>query len=140
MGRAQPQQYGNKQQQSARDVDYKAIIVDENPDKLVEAARALAEDNKGVSSSQIRGLFTSIRQIQLSWSTDPKRAYRQAKLLQPRVAYAADRNSIGTLKDVVDHSIALVSGSDEERRKRYSNFVDFFEAIVAYHKAFGGKK
>jgi CRISPR type III-A-associated protein Csm2 len=56
------------------------------------------------------------------------------------VAYAADRNSIGTLKDVVDHSIALVSGSDDERRKRYSNFVDFFEAIVAYHKAFGGKK
>lgn len=138
----QGQQYGNRQGSSApaQTIDFKAIIVDGDPDKLVAAARSLADENKQVSNNQIRGLFTSIRQIQLSWQTDATRAYRQAKLLQPRVAYAADRNSLGSLKNVVDKSIEQVAGTDAERRKRFSNFVDLFEAIVAYHKSLGGRK
>lgn len=137
MGKGAYRNDDRRQDTPAPVIDYKAIIEQGDVDKLVPAARALAENNRGVSSSQIRGLFASIRQIQLSWSIDAQRAYQQAKLLQPRVAYAADRNSLGTLRDVIDQSISLVNGSDEERRKRFANFVDFFEAIVAYHKSIG---
>lgn len=128
------------QDRPAPAVDYKAIIEQGDVDKMVVAAKNLAEDNKSVNSSQIRGLFASVRQIQLNWSTDPKRAYRQAKLLQPRIAYAADRNALGSLKDAINQSIKLVDGNDAERRQRFSNFVDFFEAIVAYHKPIATKK
>ncbi len=128
------------QDRPAPTVDYKSIIEQGDVDKMVVAAKNLAEDNKSVSSSQIRGLFASVRQIQLNWSTDPKQAYRQAKLLQPRIAYAADRNALGSLKDAINQSIRLVDGNEAERRQRFSNFVDFFEAIVAYHKPIAIKK
>ena len=121
-------------------IDFKAIIDEGDADKMVAAAKHLGEANKNVSSNQIRGIFSSVRQIQLSWDNDPKRAYRQAKLLQPRIAYAADRNALGTLKDIILQCIERVGGVDDEPKKRFSNFVDFFEAIVAYHKASGGKR
>ena len=57
-------------------------------------------------------------------------------MLKPKLAYAAARNDAVTdLKDALTQAIDRV-GDDPQR---FKNFVDFFEATLAYHKAAGGQ-
>ena len=58
-------------------------------------------------------------------------------MLKPKLAYAAKRHGGGvdTLKEVLTQAIDRV-GNDQ---KKFNRFVDFFEAILAYHKAYGGR-
>jgi CRISPR-associated protein Csm2 len=119
--------------------DYEAIIARGDVDKLVEVADAIGRDIGQVKSSQIRGIFATVRQIQLNWSTAPEQAYRDAILLKPRIGYSAARNDLRGLDRYLIDALAYVKGTPEERRVRYMNFVNFLEAIVAYHKMNGGK-
>jgi CRISPR-associated protein Csm2 len=119
--------------------NYEAIITNGNVDELVKAAQDIGGSIGQVKSSQIRGIFATVRQIQLNWSTDPRKAYRDAILLKPRIGYSASRNELHGLDQVLIDALGYVKGSDEERKARFMNFVDFFEAIVAYHKMQGGR-
>jgi CRISPR type III-A-associated protein Csm2 len=114
--------------------DYEAIIARGDVDKLVEAAERIGEEIAQVNTAQIRGIFASVRLIQLNWSTNEMQAYRDAKLLVPRIGYSAARNKLRGLDRVLIDALGYVKGSTDERRARYANFVDFMEAIVAYHK------
>lgn len=47
-----------------------------------------------------------------------------------------------TLQITLEPAIRLLSEAgltDELRKQRFNYFTDFFEAIVAYHRSFGGK-
>jgi len=120
--------------------DYDAIIVRGDVDKLVAAAEEIGEVLVAgrLKNSQIRGIFASVRQIQLNWSTNEQKAYRDAILLKPRIAYTAARNDLVGLDSVLIEALNRVKGAEAERRERFMRFVDFFEAIVAYHKQKGG--
>ncbi len=118
--------------------DYDAIILRGDVDNLVAAAEEIGEAVWQVKSSQIRGIFASVRQIQLNWSTNEQKAYRDAILLKPRIAYTAARNDLSGLNVILIEALNRVKGSEDERRERFMRFVDFFEAIVAYHKQKGG--
>ena len=57
-------------------------------------------------------------------------------MLKPKLAYAAARNrNVEELKDALTQAINQV----DNHEKRFKNFVDFFEAILAYHRAYGGE-
>ena len=63
-------------------------------------------------------------------------------MLKPKLAYTANRHaSVNTLKEVLTQAIDLVGKEQEKsyQREKFSRFVDFFEAILAYHKASGGR-
>ncbi len=106
-----------------------------------------------VSTSQIRNVFGPVRRIALEWpetvqSDDERkraeRAYRQVVLLRPKLRYLAARDQkLTDLADLLDKCIAEIQkgGNLAERRLRFGRFVDFFEAILAYHteKARGGR-
>ena len=129
------------------------IIVQGNNEALVQAAErvgdALARQFR-LTTSQIRGIFGTVRQIEMDWpfNADParldpqqqatvQRARRELLLLKPRIAYQARRErgqGVSELSQVLTPAIDLI-GSD---RQRFQNFVDFFEAILAYHRANGG--
>jgi len=120
------------------------IISQEDPETLVQSAkdigRALATQ---VTSNQIRNIFGTARQIELRWENDPIGAYRDAVLLRPKIGYLAKRErgrGMADLEDVLIPALEEVSRGtgDRERHIRYKRFVEFFEAIVAYHKKFGG--
>lgn len=104
--------------------------------KTVEFAENLGKSlavNK-LSASQIRNVFGEIKRIQLKGFEKEKASFF---LLKPKMAYAASRNNseaIKSLKFAFDEAHACVTSEPT-----YKNFVDFFEAILAYHKAFGGK-
>lgn len=100
--------------------------------------RALKE--RGLKASQIRNIFGAVRRIEMNWRDDTsaeeqKAAYRELLLLQPKLGYQSERvKAVKPLANVLTAAIQQVQGD----RDRFQRFVDFFEAILAYHKAAGG--
>jgi CRISPR-associated protein Csm2 len=132
--------------------DIQAIISEGKPEPLVEWAEKIGQSlARQVTTSQLRNVFGTVRQIQMSWDADPTRAYRDAVLLKPKLGYFAKRErgrGMADLERVLVPAIEEIIKaekefkSDEERAKakkdRFMRFSDFFEAIVAYHKKYGG--
>jgi len=119
------------------------IIAQGDPETLVVWAEKIGEAlAKQVATSQIRNVFGTARQIQLRWDNDPDGAYRDAVLLRPKLSYFAKREGRGMedLRQVLTPALEIMSQTPqpEERKARFNRFMDFFEAIVAYHKAKGG--
>ncbi|HET89226.1 MAG TPA: type III-A CRISPR-associated protein Csm2 [Chloroflexi bacterium] len=124
--------------------DLRKIIVDGDAELLVKQADALGERlARPLSTSQIRNIFGTVRRIEMNWPEDAseeqaRKAHRELVLLRPKMAYQAERErgrGVKELTDVLSEAIELV-GAD---RQRFQNFVDFFEAVLAYHKAHGGR-
>jgi CRISPR-associated protein Csm2 len=70
--------------------------------------------------------------------------FKEEKLifLKPKLAYIATKaGELGAkaLRTVLDASIDEVKGGDGDKKAKFERFVNFFEAILAYHKAAGGK-
>jgi CRISPR-associated protein Csm2 len=68
-------------------------------------------------------------------------------LLKPKLAYARARatgneskEALASFEKVLGAGIdAIFRGTKESEFKRFKNFASFFEAILAYHRAEGGK-
>ncbi len=128
------------------DTDLEKIIQqDEGAELLVKCANEIGESlakqpkHKQLSTSQIRAIFGEVRRIEGEWK-NPERAKlaaRQLTLLKPKMAYRAKKEknvSVQNLVDVLSPAIDLV----DKNQENFTRFVDFFEAILAYHKAHGG--
>jgi CRISPR-associated protein Csm2 len=127
-----------------------SIITDpEGAELLVETADNLGKQLKGsgLTTSQIRALFGEVRQIQAQWSLPGEQNARQARrrliLLKPKMRYRARKergNAVSELVGVLEPAVDLVVAekSPEKQKERFDRFVEFFEAILAYHKAYGG--
>jgi CRISPR-associated protein Csm2 len=97
-------------------------------------AHAGKNDNQALTKSQIRNVFGEIKRIQIKGFENEKKSFY---LLKPKVAYNAGRhNKLGILvfKEYFNLAHACVENASD-----YEHFCDFFEAILAYHKAHGGK-
>ncbi len=108
-------------------------VIEEGGEPLVKAAQNLGRElAKNLKTSQIRKVYTAVKKIQ--WGGFDQ---NQLIMLKPKLAYAAARHrSVEQLRDALTIAIDKV-GNDE---KKFQNFVDFFEAILAYHKAAGGRE
>lgn len=88
-----------------------------------------------MTTSQVRNFFGEVRRIQMKGFDANRAAF---VMLKPKLAYAVARarreNKIHTFKEVVVEMLPHVSTSGH-----YENFVNFLEAIVAFHKANGGE-
>lgn len=124
--------------------DYRRIIVDGDAQVLTSHAETIGTSlARQLTTSQIRNVFGTVRQIEMSWTPratekDQKYAARQLILLKPKLAYQARRErgkGVQELANVLMPAIDLVG----EDRGHFQNFVDFFEAILAYHTAAGGQ-
>jgi CRISPR-associated protein Csm2 len=135
--------------------EVEAIIVNGNAKILVETAQKIAQDmiqknNRGrlnegssVSTSQIRNIFGASKKIEMAIDeTKVPQMYGRLLLLKPKMAYANGRfnknNKIPGFTVLVDCLSTAIDLVDENQVKM-KNFFNFFEAILAYHKAEGGK-
>lgn len=115
-------------------------------EKLVKMADKLGKElyGKRLSTNQIRALFGEVRQIQAMWlvSGQEAKALRRLILLKPKMAYRArrERGAVEDLVKVLDEALEVVihENQPEVRKEKFEHFVQFFEAILAYHKAYGG--
>jgi len=97
--------------------------------------KALKRDLK---TAQIRNIFGKVRQIEMYWATtetQDRTAQRDLILLKPKLRYQAERKN--EVKDLAELLTKMIDQVDN--RDKFQRFVDFFEAILAYHKAEGGQ-
>lgn len=91
--------------------------------------------NGGLTNSKIRNIYGEIKRIQMGSFEKEKASFY---LLRPKVAYALGRDpknrGLMLFKMVFDKAAEYVSD-----QKSYKNFCNLIEAILAYHKAYGGK-
>jgi len=125
--------------------DIREIIT--NPDRadlIVKHADALGRElSRPLTTAQIRALFGEVRQIQGQMSINPRKAWRRLYLLKPKIAYRVRRapgQGVRMLADVLVPALdTVLEAKDKDTQKAYfKNFVEFFEAILAYHKYYGG--
>jgi len=121
------------------------IIQGNDTDLLVNQAEDFGKElaNRKLTTNQIRAFFGQVKQIELSVNRENRKLEeplddsdrRKLILLKPKLAYQAKRHtSVKPLEQVLSSAIDLI-----KNRKHFVNFVDFFEAILAYHKAEGGR-
>ena len=123
---------GNRGQRAAYTLPDR--VIEEGGEPLVAAAEDLGNrlENRQLKTAQIRKVYGAVKKIQMS------DVFRRNDLimLKPKLAYAAARNDeVTDLKDALTQAIDRV-GDDPQR---FKNFVDFFEATLAYHRAAGGR-
>jgi len=129
--------------------DMRTIIADADGAEIVvrcaeQVGKALADSK--LTTSQIRALFGEVRQIQAQWSIggeSRQKAKRRFVLLKPKMAYRArkERNkAVEDLVNVLNPALdeVLREKDDAKQEANFGRFVEFFEAILAYHKAYGG--
>ena len=106
-------------------------VIEHGGDPLVKAAEQLGKKHaRNLKTAQIRKVYSTVKKIQMNKTFNRN----ELVLLKPRLAYAAARN-----RDVEDLRDALTQAIDKVKTiEDFKNFVDFFEAILAYHRAFGG--
>lgn len=101
------------------------------------------KDNQCLSKSQIRNVYGEIKRIQLK-GIDCIEGKTSFMLLKPKVAYAEGRNrtmGLTLFKKVFDdlwNSTCKHIDQPGVNVTTYNNFCAIIEAILAYHKAFGG--
>jgi CRISPR-associated protein Csm2 len=95
--------------------------------------------DKRFTTSQIRIVYGEIKRIQMSGFSGHKTDFL---LLRPKMAYAAKRAKSDGASDfekvLKSAHQAVASGTDGDA-DRFKNFCDFAEAILAFHKAAGGR-
>jgi len=103
--------------------------------------------SKDLTTNQIRNVFGEVRRIQMKGKEKFKKA--DVLLLKPKLSYAKARKA-GLKKEALEAADALrvvlstgvdaiFQEQDNNEFERFENFTNFFEAILAYHKSYGGK-
>ena len=97
--------------------------------------------NNKISTSQLRNIYGEITRIKLKGIQNEIPAFW---LLKPKIAYNAaridrknEKEAFNKLVEILNQAIDSV---DVQNTKTFDNFQKFFEAILAYHKFYEGKK
>ena len=113
--------------------------------ELMDSAQKFGEKIKktGLTTSQIRQVFSKLKSIEAKKYIQQRTEFM---MLKPFIAYAAGRQAkvhgLQEFKEKITWGIDCVlnvHGDETEEEKRFKNFCTFFEAILAYHRACGGK-
>jgi len=122
------------------------LLVKEAEDLGKSLAQPPGRNSPPLTTSQIRSIYGEVLRIKADWleSRDDEagkkrkaRAQRALILLKPKMAYRAKKEKgrgVEHLVAVLDPAVDLVKNDKDNFRR----FVEFFEAILAYHKAHGG--
>lgn len=92
-----------------------------------------SDDLKSLSSSQLRKFFGAVKKIQADFANQKG----DIILLDPKLAYAVGRDTgkkKTKIKIFYEELLRDLIRNVNEDKKRFKNFVDVFESIIAYHR------
>jgi CRISPR-associated protein Csm2 len=101
-------------------------------------AKVRSHKEEALTTSQFRNFYGELKRIQLKGIDEEKSSFH---LLRPKLAYAAARaktKGAQVFKEEILKAHAAVKIDESGAAKRFANFCDFTEAILAYHKANNG--
>lgn len=120
------------------------ITADADGKILVEFAdsvgKQLVEDK--MSRSQIRNIFSEARLIDMEWKKNEiDAARRRLNLLKPKMEYQKAReDNVSYLVQVLNEAVDQTQkASGDTFNQAFKRFMEFFEAILAYQRKYGGK-
>lgn len=90
-----------------------------------------------LSTSQIRNVYGDVMKMKMKGFN-----LNELFLLKPRLAYSTVRKGTAGSKkfrEKIERALDKVIFSKQNQDKLFQNFANFFEAILAYHRSFGGK-
>lgn len=105
--------------------------------------------DQSLTTAQIRNVFGEVRRIQMinKKAIDKPDVFDESSilLLKPKLAYSAkraDRKAVEELAAVLSKGVEAVMAADDIKKKIecFENFANFFEAVLAYHKAYEPSK
>jgi CRISPR-associated protein Csm2 len=97
--------------------------------------------DQGLTTSQIRQVFSKLKNIEAKGFAQQRTEFM---MLKPFIAYAAGRQQkvagLQSFKTSISKAIDTVFADGESKEEtRFNNFCKLFEAILAYHRAHGGR-
>ncbi len=102
---------------------------------------ANSEDGEPLTTTQLRRFFGEVKRQQLNGYDET-----EFVMLKPKLAYAVGRAKKDSRKKfkIEDFNFVIANAIDNvvespNKEKAFRNFIYAFEAIVAYHKKYGGK-
>ena len=120
-------------------------VIEKGGDALVNAAEklgeAISDRNRGITTSQIRRVYSAVKKIQTKIQMGEKFERNDLVLLKPKLAYVVARapNDRKANTEKLKNALTQAIDAVKDDSKKFKNFVDFFEATLAYHKAAGGQ-
>ena len=139
--------YNNSNQQDSvttpkqefENANFQSIWITDKADvKMIEFTERIGKymaDNK-LTNSKIRSIYGEIKRIQMGEFEKEKASFF---LLRPKVAYALGRDDknkgLEMFKILFDTCYNVVID-----KKTFINFCNMIEAVLAYHKSYGGKE
>jgi CRISPR-associated protein Csm2 len=120
-----------------------AIAVEKGIDaNFIAWAENFGRKIRFITSSQIRNVYGTVKKIEMSAKRDDF-DLTALLMLKPRLAYARararQRDEFKHLEEALAKAIDEVSKRGEDQYDRLLRFCQGFEAILAYHRAAGGK-
>jgi CRISPR-associated protein Csm2 len=119
-----------------------AIAVEKGIDaNFIAWAEKFGKKIRFITSSQIRNVYGTVKKIEMSAKRDDF-DITALLMLKPRLAYArarARQREFEDLEKALAAAIDKVSKRGEDQYDRLLRFCQGFEAILAYHRAAGGK-
>lgn len=123
----------------------KADFSELDPESLEKIAREQGEKfvRLRIKTNQIRNIYSTVSKIRndfhLKSKTFSEEIRRELIMLKPKLAYAAGKNEeVRPFQELFDEAISGITSS-KNPAKALENFFFLAEAVVAYHKYFGGK-
>lgn len=115
-----------------------AWITEGADENLVDFAEACGKymSNNGLTNSKIRSVYGEIKRIQVGGFLHNHSSFF---LLKPKMAYAVGRDPKNNGLKLFQMVFNLCFSQVGNEEKNYKNFCNLIEAILAYHKAYGGK-
>ena len=126
-GQLQSQRSDERIRRVIREGDYASLV-----SFAEELGKTLVEQR--LTTSQIRTVFGRVKQLQMRFDAN------RLRMLKPKLAYMAARAGQGgrTLQQVLSAAVDEVFAGNDHG-ERFRRMADFFEGILAYHKAYGGR-
>jgi CRISPR-associated protein Csm2 len=113
------------------------------PDDYVQEAENLMRNRRNITSSKIRSIMSLVSEIYNTENIRTEESLLQEsceriQMMRVRILYEAGRDS--AVKQFIEecHLINYIKGIGNNR-KNFIYFARYMEALVAYHKYFGGR-
>jgi len=110
-----------------------ASLSDYGARDLVSDARTLAHLSRDLKTAQIRKIYGTVKKLELEVRSGDFN-HDKVIFLLPKLAYAANKKGeVRNLQEVLSTCINKVRDG-ENGKADFRRFVNFFEAILAYHR------
>lgn len=94
-----------------------------------------------LTRSQIRNIFATAKKMQMKGTKWENFDWKEFILLKPKIAYMTRKTGSNKGSRILGEILleAVDATYQSHKRHNFKNFMDFFEAILAYHVRYGGK-